>query len=152
LGVSADVARLRAAIPSGIRDSCTVMGLTAPAEHAAFTCQASGVADVRYILYGTTSAMNSAFDQLTAKQRFGSDPQACAQGSPAKGPWGSGGFLGLGGQTLGRMACWTDSNQRARIAWTLDAGPILARTYRKDTDIASLYDIWAGGRLHPAVP
>jgi hypothetical protein len=152
LGDPADIARLRLAVPASLRDACRILGLTLPSERAALACAADGVVDVRYTLYATPDAMNAAFRKLTSTQRFASDPETCAQGRPAKGAWGTSGFLGFGGETLGMMACWSDSSQHARIAWTLDRGPILARTSRSDSDIASLYQVWAGGRLHPTAP
>ena len=149
LGKPTDVARLRDALPLQIRDQCSVAGVTRASELAAFSCVVDGLTGVRYTLYASADDLAEMFERVIKGPDFGSDTSTCKLGSPARGAWGTDGFLGIGGETLGTMACWTDTNQRARVAWTLDRGLVLARIARSDNDLARLYERWFSGALHP---
>ena len=146
LGTAKNVAKLRAMVPPPVRKSCTSADLGRSAAIAVLRCEADEAGLVMYVLYPDAAARDKAWQQQLSNLGLPSSG-SCETGQPHIGTWGTSGFLGFGGETLGRIACWVDERGNARIDWTLDAAPVRHVIRRSDGYLAGLYQTWARDEL-----
>jgi serine/threonine-protein kinase len=109
---------------------------------ATLLCEDDRVDRLEYVLYPDTARLDSAWQRrIEASNLDGSGN--CEAGQPHAGSWGTDGFFGFGGETLGRIACWFDDAGNARLDWTLDSALVRQSIRRSDGDLAALYEVWA---------
>jgi serine/threonine-protein kinase len=128
-------------VPASIRRSCVNVPITQFEAIAALRCEAGQVDRVEYVLYADQAGLDSAWGRrLTVSGLDGSGD--CETGQPHAGSWGTDGFFGIGGETLGKLACWYDDSGNARLDWTLDSALVRQAIRRADGDLSGLYRTW----------
>jgi len=115
---------------------------------AAVSCPLGDGATVRYVLFASGTAVDTAWQDRIAAVASGSG--RCEAGTPFVGRWRQpGGLFGLGTPRTGRIACWLARDGTARLDWTVDGVPVLATLHRPDEDVAAAYDAWSNDELSP---